>query len=143
MLFAHLAVLRERATATNLRSLSSDRVDDKLLAFHLFRTDHSRNHLCKAHPCSPAELPRRLRGVTPRIANVSGAFCRFREERLAQLRGKENGNPPAKLTRDLPCCGCQALEDQRYVRARCFATYRKRHNPYRAGSVRDKHRPGQ
>src|SRR6516165_5157799 len=69
--------------------------------------------------------------------------CRFREERLAQLHQKQNENPPAKPTTGLPCRGCQVLGDHRYVRDRCFETYRKRHNPYRAGSVQDKHRPGQ
>src|SRR5262245_13468319 len=59
------------------RSSSSQRVDGELAAFLLFRMDHSRNDLCKADPWSPAELPCRLRGVAPRIANVSGASERI------------------------------------------------------------------
>jgi len=65
------------ATSTHLGSSSSDGVDSKLVAFLLFRTDHSRNYLCKADPWLPAELPCRLRGVAPRIANVSGTSERI------------------------------------------------------------------
>jgi hypothetical protein len=62
---------------SRLRSSSSDRVDGKLIAVLLFRTDHSRNDLGKADPWSPAELPCRLRGVAPRIANVCGTSERI------------------------------------------------------------------
>src|SRR6516164_3723901 len=65
------------ATSTHLRSSSSNRVDGKPVAFLLFRTDHSRNYLCKADLWSPAELPCRLRGVASRIADVSGASERI------------------------------------------------------------------
>src|SRR5262245_26013647 len=60
-----------------VRSSSADRVDGKLVAFLLFRTHHSGHYLCKAAPVSPAELPSRLRGVAPRIANVSGTSERI------------------------------------------------------------------
>jgi hypothetical protein len=60
-----------------LDSLKRSRVDGKLVAFLLFRTHHSGNCLCKADPWSPAELPCRLRGVAPRIANVCGTSERI------------------------------------------------------------------
>src|SRR5262245_45307986 len=60
-----------------VRSSSSDRVNGKPIALLLFRTHHSGNYLCKANPWSPAELPCRLRGVAPRIANVCGTSERI------------------------------------------------------------------